>query len=114
MSTVLRARVRACVCAVGVWQLHWQLSHAPFITIWAYIAKVRKCCVSECLTSDHLPFSDSDSDEEEEETPEFLPHEPLVLWEPNEAEIEEGKVPVQVPTVLAQFLRYVVAQVTNS
>ena len=53
-----------------------------------------------------MPLSDSDSDEEEE-TPEFLPHEPLVLWEPNEAEIEEGKVPVQVPTVLAQFLRYV-------
>lgn len=47
--------------------------------------------------------SDSDSDSDDE--PEFLPHEPLILWQPSEEEAANGCTPIQVPTVLAQFLR---------
>ena len=36
--------------------------------------------------------------------PEFLPHEDLVLWEPDDPD-DEGKKPVIVPAVLAQYLR---------
>ena len=50
--------------------------------------------------------SDETSSEEEEEDPyKIKDHEPLVLWEPTEEQKTEGFIPVQVPGVLAQFLR---------
>ena len=49
--------------------------------------------------------STSSGDESDEDKPEFLPHEPLVVWDPTPEQAADGYVPIQVPTILAQFLR---------
>jgi DNA repair and recombination protein RAD54 and RAD54-like protein len=58
--------------------------------------------VNSVVSSDGDLSSDSES---EEETPEFLPHEPLFVWHPTSEGAAQGEQPIQVPTVLAQFLR---------
>lgn len=58
--------------------------------------------VNSVVSSDGDLSSDSESDED---TPEFLPHEPLIVWEPTAEGAARGEKPIQVPTVLAQFLR---------
>ncbi len=60
---------------------------------------------SSVVSSDGDSSSDEDSDGEGKEKPEFLPHEPLVVWSPTPEEVGEGLVPIEVPKVLCQFLR---------
>jgi DNA repair and recombination RAD54-like protein len=58
------------------------------------------------LSSDGDSTSEDDSsDDEGGPKAEFLPHEPLTVWEPSAEEATDGYVPLQVPPVLAQFLR---------
>jgi DNA repair and recombination RAD54-like protein len=50
-------------------------------------------------------YSSSEDEGEGAVKPEFLPHEPLIVWAPTAAEVEDGFIPIEVPKVLCQFLR---------
>ena len=55
-----------------------------------------------------LSFTTDESgkeDEEAEAEPEYKAHEPLVLYEPTDEEVEAGAEVIEVPPILCQFLR---------
>lgn len=83
--------------------------------------KVGQTCVSKFLSGQGTSFlnqmrfvvahdAEEDGDESDDDEPaakeeEFKPHEPLVLYEPNEDERAHGAETIEVPPILCQFLR---------